>query len=95
MTSSSSPSHYYADGGISAFMPPIGDIRISPFPRRIFVPVILSRPPHIFLPKEVYPTSKLVGWILKPAPEPVLRELYRQGFLAAERWITANLSMED
>ena len=87
----------FADGGILAFMPPIGDIRISPLPRRLFLPPFLSRPPHIHLsPQDLqeYPMSRLATWILRPAPEPVLRDLYKKGFIAANKWIDSNYSQE-
>lgn len=40
---------HYVDGGMTAFMPPVGDIRISPLPMRLFPPLLLRRKPHISL----------------------------------------------
>jgi len=59
-------------------------------PRRLFMPLIFSRPPHIHLAPTDYSWAQLAKWILSPAPEPVLRELYRKGLLSANNWIDLN-----
>ena len=73
------------DGGFLAFMPPVGDTRVSPFPRRM---IIQSRSkPHISLPQNAYRITELLSWVLAPAPEPILRELYVHGREAAAAWV--------
>ena len=72
------------DGGFLAFMPPLGDTRVSPFPQHM---IIQSRSkPHISLPKNAYRIPQLLSWVLTPAPEPILRDLFVQGREAAASW---------
>lgn len=81
----------FIDGGVFAFMPPIGDIRISPFPigslRNIY-----ARYPHIHLPFKAYSIPKLLRWSLIPAPEDVLHALYDHGTKQADFWVERNAS---
>ena len=78
----------YLDGGVFAFMPPVGDVTISPFANNHFH----FKPPNwrdidIHLDKRDYPLSKLLYWALHPAPEKELRELSRQGEIKAHKWM--------
>ena len=77
------PLEYFIDGGVFGFMPPIGDVRVSPFNV-----LLLRRPPHIRLNPVVFSAPRLLSWVLIPAPPDVLQELYNQGYRAAEEWIT-------
>lgn len=79
------PTEHLVDGGFLAFMPPIGDHRISPFPREL----ILSprSKPEICLPRDAYSFPRLLSWVLRPAPEAVLRDLYQHGRQAGKKWI--------
>lgn len=78
----------YLDGGVFAFMPPVGDITISPFANNHFH----FKPPNfrhidIHLDKKEYPLSRLLYWALHPAPPKDLRELAVQGEIKAHRWM--------
>lgn len=58
-------------------MPPIGDIRVSPFAIRI-----LKRSPNIFVSPTLFSNVQLLRWVLVPAPPDVLevkmwKRLYR------------------
>jgi len=77
------PSDLVLDGGFLAFMPPIGDVRLSPFPARY----ILTKKPHISLDVNAYSLPRLLSWVLQPAPPSVLRELYEHGKTEAKKWI--------
>ena len=78
----------FVDGGFLAFMPPVGDVRISPFPKE-FILHPRSKP-TICLPIGAYSFPRLLSWVLRPAPEAVLRELYNHGREAAKGWISKN-----
>ena len=77
--------HQLVDGGFLAFMPPVGDVRISPFPRQLIL--LPKSKPHISLPLGSYSVPQLLSWVLKPAPEKILRELYQHGRTEAARWV--------
>lgn len=78
----------YLDGGVFAFMPPVGDVTISPFANNHFhVKLPNWRHIDIHLDKSDYSLSKLLYWALHPAPEKELRELSHQGELKAHRWM--------
>jgi hypothetical protein len=83
-----SSSDLYMDGGVLARMPPIGDIKVAPFPRRFAAR--LATKVHISLDAKQYPLRRLVPYILNPAPEEILKDIYRQGTIAAEQWIWEN-----
>ena len=75
-------------GGILAFMPPIGDIKITPFPIR-FLDRFLDRPPDITLPSD-FKLPQLLRWSLFP-PEPnILYKLYEEGIRASDNFIAKN-----
>lgn len=76
------PLEYFIDGGVFGFMPPIGDIRVSPLSV-----ILLRRPANIKIRSSVFSTPKLLSWVLTPAPPAVLEELYLEGYRAAEEWI--------
>ena len=78
------------DGGISAFMPPIGDIRVSPFPPTFVLNQ--SRKPHIYLDiknnsVDISNLPHLLWLSWKPSKEAVLRGLYQDGQQAAYRYL--------
>lgn len=76
----------YFDGGLRAFMPPIGDIRVTPFPLGS-LRGIYRLYPHIHLPYSQYNIPQLVKWSLIPAEPEILQKLYDDGILAGERYI--------
>ena len=76
------PLEYFIDGGVFGFMPPIGDVRVSPLS---VIP--LRRPANVQIRPSVFTTPKLLSWVLTPAPPAVLEELYQEGYRAAEEWI--------
>ena len=78
------PLDCYIDGGVFGFMPPIGDVRVSPFNVLVF-----RRYPHIQIKANVFSAPRLLSWVLTPAPPDVLEELYNEGYRAAEEWIAA------
>lgn len=88
----------YVDGGVLAFMPPVGDITISPFPRRFvyeLFPIIKPnpktfRPACIYLDRKDYPLHQLLSWVLIPPPEKEMWRLYHKGIEAANRWMDQN-----
>lgn len=77
------PQENFIDGGVFGYMPPIGDIRVSPF-----TSAMLRRPPNIWLKESVFSTPRLLSWVLTPAPPDVLEQLYSEGYKAAEEWIS-------
>jgi hypothetical protein len=81
------PGELFIDGGVFAWMPPLGDIRVSPFPRDL-LSLVGKRTPHICLPNHAIPARKLLSWILSPAPPNQLRYLYEMGKSEAEIFIT-------
>ena len=74
----------YVDGGFLAFMPPIGNVRISPF---LHSPIIRKADISPRLLKNFkFSSPRLLPWVLKPASPDVLRYLYEAGFEAASIW---------
>jgi hypothetical protein len=76
----------YVDGGLYAFIPPIGDIRISPIP----IPSLLmktSRKAHIQIISKKYATHQLIRWVLFPPSPVILRDLFDEGVKSAEFWV--------
>jgi hypothetical protein len=82
----------YLDGGVRAFMPPVGDIRVTPFPIS-FMKGFSRRYPHITLPFMLYPIPLLFVWSLFPPSEEILTNLFTQGQRAAERYIAQDDSI--
>lgn len=81
------PGGSFIDGGVFAFMPPVGDVTISPFTDAHFhIKPPNFRPIDIHLDKKDYPLGRLLYRALKPAPANQLREMYQQGIVAADRW---------
>lgn len=78
----------YIDGGVFAFMPPIGNIKISAIPKR-FISLIPGSV-DIYLKDKDFRYRDLVKWILFPGPEETLKELFEKGFENTERWILSN-----
>ena len=76
------PFDYYIDGGVVGFMPPIGDVRVSPFNILVF-----RRYPHIRIKANVFSAPRLLSWVLIPAPPDILEELYNEGYKAAGEWV--------
>lgn len=76
----------FVDGGLRAFIPPIGDIRVTPFPLH-FLRHLSSRSPNIMLPSSKYSLPQLVRWSLFPPSEKQLYDLYYEGFKASEEYI--------
>lgn len=81
---STDPESYYVDGGVVAWMPPIGDVRVSPFPKSLIFKRIR---PHISLPDGKYFTPKLMSWVLSPPPVDIIKELSNEGYKAGKDWI--------
>ena len=79
---SNRPEENFIDGGVFGYMPPIGDIRVSPFTSSM-----LRRPPSIWLKDSSFSMPRLLSWVLTPAPPDVLEHLYSEGYKAAEEWI--------
>lgn len=79
---------FYADGGVFAFMPPLGDIRVTPF-NNIWVRPLCNEP-HIYLPYEDYSITQLLYWSLKPAEPAILQALFEKGEIAAKKWTADN-----
>jgi hypothetical protein len=80
----------YLDGGVFAFMPPVGDITISPFSNNHFhFKPFNFRNIDISLDKKDYSLPRLLYWALHPAPEKDLREMYLQGEIKANQWMDA------
>jgi hypothetical protein len=80
---------YFIDGGIFALMPPIGEIRISPLPPkyqlRSNIPVDITLPDDALL--NHYSFAQLLIWVLIPAKETELRNLFHLGEEATATWI--------
>lgn len=87
----SKPGELFTDGGVFAFMPPMGRITVSPLSAEFFpiTPPGWTYNPHICIPNGVYSKVQLLTWTLKPAPVNVLRDLYKHGQIAAAAYIDA------
>jgi hypothetical protein len=81
-------SQIHIDGGIFAFMPPVGDIGISPFPAK-FVIKPMGRKPEISLGDNDYPLHQLLIWALRPPNESIIRDLFKRGQEQAEKWVAS------
>ncbi len=88
-TSISSLPGRYIDGGVWAFMPPAGDIKISPFPYEFINKFSPSQAPDISLPIDRHPLSRLFHRGLKPSRS-FLKQLYLDGQESGRRWIDRN-----
>lgn len=73
----------YIDGGIFAFLPPIGEIKVSPIP----ITFRRSRQSHIHVISKKFSIPQLITGILIPAKPAVLRDLFEEGIKSAEFWI--------
>jgi predicted acylesterase/phospholipase RssA len=78
------PNSFYIDGGLASWMPPIGDVRVTPFPKTL---ILTKRKPHISLPSNKYSTFTLMSWVFQPPPPDKIMELYKEGEIAAYKWI--------
>ena len=70
-TSVTDHSGYYLDGGVFAFMPPIGEITMTPFPNKLVKP--FCRRPHVSLDSSPYSVAQLLRWALFPPEARILR----------------------
>lgn len=73
------------DGGFTAFMPPVGNCRVSPFPERYILRSM--RKPHICLDPGTLSLPKLVYWVLTPASPAQLRTFYDMGMQSTETYL--------
>lgn len=73
------------DGGFTAFMPPVGDCRVSPFPERYILRSM--RKPHICLEPGTVSLPRLVFWTLTPASPAQLQSFYNMGMRSAETFL--------
>jgi hypothetical protein len=73
------------DGGFTAFMPPIGNCRVSPFPEKYILRSM--RKPHICLDPGTLSLPRLVYWVLNPASPAQLRDLYDMGMQSTETYL--------
>ena len=87
----------YIDGGVFAFMPPLGEVTISPFPQRFIYELLpirpdpaTYRPACIYLPRSDFPLHRLLGWVLNPPKETDMWRLFRGGEEAANAWMDEN-----
>ena len=95
----SPPDHYFADGGLLAFMPDhIEDsIKVTPFNRSWVKPLMGKVQPDIFLRKSEYSLGNLLKWSLLPASPEILKQLFIAGGSTASYWIEkeAELKQKD
>lgn len=84
---------HLVDGGFLAFMPPVGNTRVSPFPRQFILRK--ASQPDICLPVDAYLFPRLLAWALRPAPRQVLRDLFEHGRLATRKWIATNRNKKE
>lgn len=81
----------YLDGGVFAFIPPVGDVSVTPFPRRYILRQRGS--PDISPDLSVtfrYSLPRLLSWVLHPAPPVILRDLFEEGRKCSDAWLQAN-----
>lgn len=83
-TSTETMAEYYVDGGVLAFIPPIGEVKISPFPSKYIHSFAQA---DITLPEKEYSLRQLLTWVLHPGSEEDLRDLFEKGKQAANEWI--------
>jgi hypothetical protein len=79
-----SNNEYYIDGGVFAFIPPVGEVKISPFPSKYIRSFVEA---DITLSPDDFSMRQLLTWVLYPGTEENLRELYVKGHNAACTWI--------
>jgi len=73
----------FVDGGLAAWMPSIGDVRVAPFPR---IP-LMKRPPHIHMPTDgKFSLPRLLRHVFIPPSPEATRELYSLGKRAVQIW---------
>jgi hypothetical protein len=85
----SAAKEFYIDGGVFAFMPPLGDVRVAPVPRRARRLFPRGSAPDIFLEDDDFKTSELLVWALRPPSEDKIRLLFDKGVQAADRWLAS------
>jgi hypothetical protein len=93
----------YIDGGVFAFMPPVGDVTISPFPQRFVYDLLPAamrptgglRPACIYLDRSQYPLRRLLGWVLTPPPEAEMWDLFHSGERVANAWMDKHSVRKD
>jgi hypothetical protein len=76
------------DGGIFAFLPPIGDITVNPLPqvgKYMFNPRRSVIHP-LLVPEYSVPLKTMIRWSLFPPSEAVLDDLFRLGDRSARLW---------
>ena len=61
----------YIDGGVFAFMPPVGEITMTPFPNKWIQPI--CRKAYVCLDSSTYSMSQLLKWSLFPPDSKILR----------------------
>lgn len=83
----------YLDGGLFAFIPPVGDISITPFPKRYVIRRRDRRAPDISPDLSLtfrYSLPRLLTWVLQPAPPVILRDLFEEGRKCTDNWLQKN-----
>ena len=89
---------YLFDMPVFAFMPPVGNVTVTPFPGAYSFLTKSSRRggkgkqasiSPLLLPREkrIYSEARLGYWGLNPPPAPVLYDLFDYGARAADIWI--------
>lgn len=74
----------FIDGGLAAWMPTIGDVRVAPFPRQW----LMRRPPHIYIPDDgKYSLPRLLHHVFIPPSPETTRDIYNQGKKAVHIWM--------
>lgn len=74
----------FVDGGVFAFIPPVGEVRVSPIPLPSF---IRSRRSHVHIISRKFSLPQLISHVLIPAPPETLRELFHEGQRSADHWV--------
>ena len=86
------PNDLFVDGGVFAFIPPVGDVRVSAFPKYVIPKAIFGTPPHISPKMEDFFLPSLLKWSLIPAPEKKLYALFEAGLQAGDEYQQAEFS---
>lgn len=76
------------DGGVFAFIPPVGDVTVSPLPgigKYVLNPRRIEIHPYL-IPEFNIPISRLLRWSLFPESPDTLRELFAVGVESADIW---------
>lgn len=84
MTQMKSSSGYYIDGGVLAFIPPIGEIRVSPLN---LSRLLRSRKADISLLSTKYSFPQLLSMVLIPPSPVIMKDLFQEGIKSAEFWM--------